>query len=311
MAKPQVTLLDTIESWREETQTLHDSIDDLGLLDTVDKSSVVDSINEVNDGFIVLENIARTTRNSANELAVVVQNSKTTTNELQSKILFDLDDIEDHGNAGLSLTIDASIHDVHMFNCDQSTLSLTINNFENGRFIKLIITNGDACTITYPDITKLSGDITPILNDKETVVFVQKVTAASLHLFRHSFSVPTLPTSSLLFRVIYPTLVDTINLAPADLWAPLTAEYRSIFLIDSSTLLPIGDILTNIKNSTLLNSGNGILLGSENEGYALYEPGTPTNVLYSASVYFATIYKVAKVNSSLLTINGYPLTIGA
>lgn len=183
MAKPQVTLLDNIEYWREETQTLHDSIDDLGLLDTVDKSSVVDSINEVNNGFIALENIARTTRNSANDLAVVVQNSKTSTNELQSKILFDIDDIEDHGNAGLSLTIDASIHDVHMFNCDQSTLTLTINNFENGRVLKLIILNGDVCDITYPVDSQFEGGIPPILLNTETLVHAQKINEEKIMIY--------------------------------------------------------------------------------------------------------------------------------
>lgn len=48
MAQIEVQRYDTFETWRQKTNLVSESVGDLAALDTVDKSNVVEAINEVN-----------------------------------------------------------------------------------------------------------------------------------------------------------------------------------------------------------------------------------------------------------------------
>ena len=68
MAQIEVQRYDTFETWRQKTNLISDSVGDLSELDTVNKSSVVESINEVKS---TLSNEIVATGNRALLMAIV------------------------------------------------------------------------------------------------------------------------------------------------------------------------------------------------------------------------------------------------
>jgi len=88
----------------------------------------------------------------------------------------------DHGNAGTALTINCHPFDTHTFTCDQTTLTITASNFNVGRNVTLIITNGGGCTITWPSGTKWPYGQAPSLSTAGVDrVQLQKVGTSTIH----------------------------------------------------------------------------------------------------------------------------------
>lgn len=179
---PQVTLLEDIADWRTDCNILCDSINDLELLETSTKATLVSSINEVKDSFNVLVIATDGIIVEGEALKDDAENILARSTELAASVPCDFDDLVDHGNAGTSLTIDCCAHDTHVFNCDQSTLTLSFSNFISGRTIKLVISNGLSCTITYPVNVKFIGGTAPTLSSNQTRLVVQKLTT-DIHVF--------------------------------------------------------------------------------------------------------------------------------
>jgi hypothetical protein len=179
---PQVTLLEDIADWRTKSNILGDSVDDIALLETTNKSSLVHAINELKDTYFASIPSLRATITNGEILngdCTVVSN---VTNFMMAKVPCDLDDLISHGNAGTALTLDCCAHDTHVFTCDQSTLTLSLSNFDVGRTIKLIVVGGSTCTITYPVGTKFIDGIPPVLSVNTTVLVAQKL-INSIHVF--------------------------------------------------------------------------------------------------------------------------------
>lgn len=87
-----------------------------------------------------------------------------------------------HGNAGATLSLDATAYDTHTFTCDQSVLELSFSSMSIGRTITLIITNGGSSTITWPTTTKWPGGTDPNLATSGTDrVVIQRVASSEYH----------------------------------------------------------------------------------------------------------------------------------